>query len=128
MITYHLNNYCYVPEEAGHAYASCEVIAYMYLYVLYACFSPYTFVRQSHLGSCSRSQAGSRSIKHFRGLGCLLQSSKHCSPTADTFLWDILQILLSMTCGNDWFFFILNALMHRNQGGALVCDGTNLKH
>ena len=37
------------------------------------------------------------------GLGCLLQSSKHCSPIADPFLWDVLQMLLSMT-GDDSYF------------------------
>ena len=102
----------------GTCHASCEVIACLDI----------VYRHWSHLGNCSRSWAGSQSIEHFQGLGCLLQSLKHCQ-------------LLMLFCGTyykccwvwlwRWLSFVftllVNALMHRNQGEALVHDGTNLK-
>ena len=40
-----------------------------------------------------------------RGLGFLLRSSKHCLPTGDAILWDILQMLLSKTVAMTVVFY-----------------------
>ena len=110
----------YTPEEAGYVYASCEVVHAYTLYMPVPCR-----IRRSHLGSCSKFRAGSWSIKHFWGLGCLLHSLKHCSAPADAFVGHTPDVT-EYDCGDDRKKSIY-ALVHCNQEGALVCDGTNLK-
>ena len=116
--------YMYITEEVGHAYASCEVM-HAHTYIVYARSLPYTPKPSWKLLKVSGWLMVHQTLLR---AGVPLALSKHCSPTAELFFVGHTTDVAEYDCGDDCCFLnIFNALVHRNQGGALVCNGTNLK-